>query len=424
VINLSLSTATRWGVNALILLGLALALHLGRSILIPTVIAVLLAAMLWPAVKWLNVKGVPLPGLSFRGHFPWLIPCTWRLRVPWSAACAVAVGVVVAGALGVTLAFGLIVPKLLQVLPTDDRRTQEYYRLFRDRVQHLSPVPLDPYYFPENADDSAAVKYLRGALDPKNPQFVVNTLVSIGGVGGSWLWQWTLIMFLLLFLLLEGRMLTRRLVAVFGPSAAVQARAVAALEDMAAQVRTYLVWRTIINIAMAIILGVVYHAAGLSQAWTWALITAVLLYVPYLGTILAGMPPVLDAFVVHETPWVAVGILVFYVAFVTIEGYFIVPVVMGRSMDLNATTVMLACLFWELVWGWPGLFLAMPLMAAAKTVCTHVPGWKAWANLMDSRDESAIAVRAPVVFEEDLLREAGLGSPTLAGRPEAVEERR
>ncbi len=61
---------------------------------------------------------------------------------------------------------------------------------------------------------------------------------------------------------------------------------------------------------------------------------------------------------------------------------------MGRSMELNATTVMLACLFWELVWGPSGLFLAMPLMAALKTVCTHVPDWQPWANLMSTRDGS------------------------------------
>ena len=81
----------------------------------------------------------------------------------------------------------------------------------------------------------------------------------------------------------------------------------------------------------------------------------------------------------------AVFIVCFYTVFVGIEGYVIVPVVMGRSMEMNATTVMLACLFWELVWGPAGLFLAMPLMAAAKTICTHVPEWRPWANLMDTR---------------------------------------
>ena len=51
------------------------------------------------------------------------------------------------------------------------------------------------------------------------------------------------------------------------------------------------------------------------------------------------------------------------------------PVVMGRSMDLNATTVILACLFWDLVWGTPGLFLAMPIMAGVKAVCHALSTW-------------------------------------------------
>src|SRR5262249_13205427 len=134
---------------------------------------------------------------------------------------------------------------------------------------------------------------------------------------------------------------------------------------------------------------------GLAQPWTWALITAVLLYVPYLGPITAGIPPTLDAFVTCDSPWMAVWLVVFYTVFITIEGYFIVPVVMGRSMEMNATTVMLACMYWELVWGPAGLFLAMPLMAAAKTICYHVPEWRAWANLMDTREGPADAPPPP-----------------------------
>src|SRR5262245_23960838 len=341
-----MSSATRWGLTGLILLSLSLSLYLGRQIFIPTVIAVLLACMLWPAVQWLNQS----------------------LRVPWSLACASAVAVLVVLLLGTTLAFSLVVPRLLQSLPNDPDKAQQSYARFRMRLERLSPWPLDPHYFPEKAEESAALKYLQSALDPKNPQFVVNTLVSVGAVTGVWMWQSTLITFLLFFLLLEGRMLTQRLVELVGSGAQTRAQAIVALQEIASSVRAFLVWRTLINFAMAIILGLVYYIVGLSHAWIWALMTAVLLYVPYLGPILAGIPPVLDAFVSVESPWVAVGILMFYLAFVTMEGYFIVPLVMGRSMDLNATTVMLACLYWELVWGPAGLFLAMPVMAAAKAV--------------------------------------------------------
>ncbi len=188
-------------------------------------------------------------------------------------------------------------------------------------------------------------------------------------------------MFVLLFLLMEGKMLTQRIVEIFGPSEEAQAKAVAALGQTAQSVRSYLVWRTIVNFGLGVVLGVVFSQAGLRQAWIWALLAAVLCYVPYIGTIIAGAPPVLDAFI-NLGPVAALAILLFYIVVVTVEGYLIVPLVMGRSMDLNATTVILACLFWDLVWGTPGLFLAMPLMAALKAVCMNVPGWGKWANLM------------------------------------------
>ena len=127
--------------------------------------------------------------------------------------------------------------------------------------------------------------------------------------------------------------------------------------EMAESVRAYLVWRTIVNCGLGLFLGIVYHLIGLRQPWTWALITALFCYVPYLGTILAGIPPVLDAFI-YCSAWHALFIIILYTSVVTFEGYIIVPVVMGRSMDLNATTVMISCLYWDLIWGMVGLFLA------------------------------------------------------------------
>src|SRR5262249_45427539 len=128
------------------------------------------------------------------------------------------------------------------------------------------------------------------------------------------------------------------------------------------------------------------------------------------------------AFVTQE-PWYALAVLFFYIAVITLEGYVLVPVVMGRSLELNATTVMLACLFWDLVWGLPGLFLAMPLMAALKTGCQHVPGWRPWANLMSTeavepndevKTEVIVAIAPPA--DTQVLPGDGAARPPLAGR--------
>jgi predicted PurR-regulated permease PerM len=114
--NLNLSTSTRWGFSALILLALSIALYQGRLVLIPTVIAMLLAAMLWPAVQWLNA----------------------RFHMPWSLACSSMVAVLVVLVAATAVAFSLAVPKIVQQLPNDPKKSQEVYEKFRYRLEGVS----------------------------------------------------------------------------------------------------------------------------------------------------------------------------------------------------------------------------------------------------------------------------------------------
>lgn len=399
MVNLNLNNTTRIGLNLLALLGVVIAMRLGESVFVPLVIALLLSALVWP--------------LAYGMH-------RW-LRLPWTLSCFVVVGGLIVFNLLITVGFGLAITRMLQNIP--DLRypgeRERAYDIVRGRLDRV--MTLDEEYLPKKAQNSKVFGYIEQTLEKGT--YVAEVLWSITKSSNSWLWQWVLVMFILLFLMLEGRMLGRRVAEIFGPSQEAQAKAVESLAHIAQAVRTYLVWRTIVNFGLGLAIGAVYHwVFQLSQPWTWALLTAVACYVPYLGPIVAGIPPVLDAFVTTE-PIFALAVLAFYVAVITLEGYVLVPVVMGRTLELNATTVMMACLFWELVWGLSGLFLAMPLMAALKTVCYHVPGWRPWANLMSTTeaDEPADAktevIRAVPALEDTQVLPAGDGAPT---RPPVV----
>jgi predicted PurR-regulated permease PerM len=235
-------------------------------------------------------------------------------------------------------------------------------------------------WLPENPDESNVFKRAKDFFSGPKMEDAIVALVKAAGI---YLWQTTLIMFITLFLLIEGQMLADKMRAIFGPSSETQKRVSTALAEMAEAIRTYLVWRTIVNLGLGLVLGAVYKYLGLQYWYLWALLVVVFSYVPYLGTIAAGIPPILDALVFVD-PITALFILGFYTCVVTFEGYIIIPWVMGRSMDLNATTVLLACLFWDLVWGMAGLFLAMPIMAAVRSICLQVDGWQGWGDLMGS----------------------------------------
>jgi AI-2 transport protein TqsA len=358
--NLNLTSATRIGLNVLALIGVAVALYLGQTIFIPVTISALLAVILWPAARWLHR----------------------RLKFPWSVACVTVIVLLIALNLLVFAGFALAVPQIMQELPNprDPKELQEIYSNARSSLKNFMSFESVDRVLPQNPDDSNVYNYTRQLLDGR---YVTDQLINLSKIAGAWLIQSVIILFILFFLLLEGEFLSARIKAIFGRGTLTQGQVANALAGMAEAIQSYLVWRTIVNALLGLFLGLVYSLLGLHQPWTWALLTAVLCYVPYIGTIVAGIPPILDA-LIHVNAPTALVILVFYTVVVTVEGYLIVPLVMGRSMDLNATTVMIACLFWDLVWGIPGLFLAMPIMAGIRAVCLHTPGLRPWAFLMST----------------------------------------
>jgi predicted PurR-regulated permease PerM len=357
--QLNLTIATRIGLNVLAFLAISMALWLGRDIFIPLTIAGLLAMILYPAAHWLHHKA----------------------RFPWFMATSTMIGLLIITNLGVFIGIGSAVPRVLAELPNPSRPTEmnEFYGKLRNQIQSVWPGSIDEA-FPIDPEESKILAYVKSLL---KEDFLIGPLMALGKFSVGFLWSSVLVLFILLFLMLEGEMLARRVRKIFGNSQITQSHVTSAIAEIAMSVRAYLIWRTLVNIGLGIFLGIVYQSCGLRQPWTWALFTAVLCYVPYIGTIIAGIPPVLDAFV-YVSPLMALGIGILYIIVVTVEGYYIVPVVMGRNMDLNATTVLLTCLFWDLIWGTPGLFLAMPLMAGVKAICMHVPGWEVWGSLMSA----------------------------------------
>jgi AI-2 transport protein TqsA len=380
----SLNASTRWGLSAVLLMGVVFALYFGHLIFVPMVIALMLVAVLWPVTSWVNTS-ITMPGVISSGTFPWISFRLVQRQLPWGITCVIVIALLVALILLVPLGLGMALNNILKDVPRDAYQLQKVYTNFRVRMIDSSVVPGDESVLPESADQLPLLRGIQEMLNPNTPQFS-QMLTNVLGYGGTWLVEGVLIMFMLLFLLLEGRLLSKRVVEIFGPSPEAQGKAVTVLENIAEQVRVYLVWRTIVNFGLALVLGIVYYIMGLHYTWQWALLTALLCYVPYLGQIVAGFPPFIDSLLNSPSPWMAIAVLAIYVVVMTIEGYVIVPLVMGRSMQLNAITVLLACSFWFLVWGTPGLFLAMPLMAAIKAVCANVPGWEVWANLMSTVD--------------------------------------
>ena len=86
--------------------------------------------------------------------------------------------------------------------------------------------------------------------------------------------------------------------------------------------------------------------------------------IPYLGPILGAVPPVLYALVVH--PLSAVWVLILFLFIHQIEGHVVVPNVMGSALRLNPLLVIFGLLAGGEIYGFAGILVALPFLAACR----------------------------------------------------------
>jgi predicted PurR-regulated permease PerM len=71
-----------------------------------------------------------------------------------------------------------------------------------------------------------------------------------------------------------------------------------------------------------------------------------------------------------------------YLLITTLQNNLVSPVAYGRRLRLNPVAVLVGVLFWWSLWGVPGAFLAVPVIAAAKIMGDHIEGLEALGEFL------------------------------------------
>jgi AI-2 transport protein TqsA len=225
--------------------------------------------------------------------------------------------------------------------------------------------------------------------------------------------QGLVILILVLFLLAESEMLTPKVIRFFAPTPGDAAAAARTLASLTRQVRSYLVARTLINLGLGVVIALALWGLRVKFAFALGMFAGLANFIPYVGQVLGGGLPTLITFGHSGSIGDALIVAAVYLGVVGVEGYIVTPYVLGRSLDLNGTTVLIACLFWGYLWGLVGLVLAMPITVTLKLVFQTIPELNRWAELM-SRDWQTPSLKADI---EDLPPDP---SPDGPGPPEAA----
>jgi predicted PurR-regulated permease PerM len=107
--------------------------------------------------------------------------------------------------------------------------------------------------------------------------------------------------------------------------------------------------------------------------------------VPYVGVIFSTLPAVLVA-IFQTGPRQALAVFIFYSILQFLEGNILTPFIVGGKVKLFPLTVLVAFLFWGLLWGVAGAVLAVPITSGIKVICENVEDWKPVARLLGEPD--------------------------------------
>ena len=115
-------------------------------------------------------------------------------------------------------------------------------------------------------------------------------------------------------------------------------------------------------------------------------IAGIAILLPYVGVIFSTVPAVAVAYFQYDGRKALARLRSSTALLQFLEGNVLTPLIVGGKVRLFPLTVMVAFIFWGLLWGIPGAVLAVPLTSAIKVVCENVTGWEGFARLLGEPD--------------------------------------
>ncbi|MCK8786689.1 AI-2E family transporter [Roseomonas sp. NAR14] len=146
-------------------------------------------------------------------------------------------------------------------------------------------------------------------------------------------------------------------------------RTITAMDDAAYRLSRFFLTQLALNTGFGVFIAAALWVAGLPNPVLWGILAALMRFVPFVGTFIAVVPPVMLALAVAPGWGLAITVAALFVVSEAAMGQVVEPLLYGHSTGLSPVSVVLSATFWTFIWGPIGLLLATPL-----TVCLVVLG--------------------------------------------------
>ncbi|WP_339275960.1 AI-2E family transporter [Paenibacillus sp. FSL W8-0426] len=224
----------------------------------------------------------------------------------------------------------------------------------------------------------------------KATEILNHTWTRIGGFLGAFtevVLSIVTVPFILFYLLKDGKKLPGKILS-FLP---VQSRpgAMHVLHDINHQISSFIRGQIIVSFCIGVLLYIGYMIIGLDYALILAIIASFTSVVPYLGPAIAITPALIVALV--TSPVMLLKMVAVWTIVQLIEGKFISPQIMGKTLKIHPITIIFVILTSGNLFGVVGVLLAVPGYAVLKVCVSHVFNWfKDRSGLYDPKDGNPV----------------------------------
>ncbi|NNC93919.1 MAG: AI-2E family transporter [Chitinophagales bacterium] len=148
--------------------------------------------------------------------------------------------------------------------------------------------------------------------------------------------------------------------------------------------RGYLYGMLTVTLILGVLNSLGLWLIGVDYPIFWGLFAAILAIVPYIGTFLGGLFPTLYSLAVTTTLWQPLAVIGLFTFIQILEGNFITPKVVGKSVNVNPLAAILALVTGGVLWGAAGLVIAVPVIAIVKIIMDRIAIFKPLSILLSS----------------------------------------
>jgi len=287
----------------------------------------------------------------------------------------------------IVVAAGYLAFDQVSDLADDDDRIKQYNQKLDKRWNQLKGTPVVGSSITEslNSTNGTFTEDLAEMGLLSNDSGIADLVGGVVSSVGSLLGMGLTVSFFLIFIIFEANFLPGRIERAWpgGVSGRVQDMQIQIQES----INTYVVVKTGVGLGTAGITAIILFIFGIDLWFTWALLTFILNYVPYIGSLIATIPPLILGFVTLS-PLAWFVMLILLVSNQQLWGSIIETKWAGRALDISPVLLLLTTAYSYWVWGILGMVLVVPFTVIFKIVLENIEPTRPIAILLAERAPS------------------------------------